>query len=240
MRNFGITVFIAFLLLNCSEEKLDLRDYYFPLKTLENGKVYLYKDVGSGAFAKEFWYLKSTKLKDGYELNVTILNRHARTTQYIVERSTEGEMKTVRTTLIERNAYKEEFPVEAKVVQPYVFNFALADTSKSLYSNLDWINPIDSLQYTLEKVRYFKGFSVDEIMGEEIKTLNMGINTSFKSFTPLDGETDSEWPGEEKYGKGLGLVYYKRAVDPSILKEMQLIKVYERENFNRLKNVNLK
>ena len=234
-----LAIIFMTLVLGCRSEERDLHDYYFPYKDLQDGKVYLYKDVGDGTFAKEFWFIQSEKSEEGYHLNISILNSKGEPIQTLREKVLPDEIKTVATMLVERDAYGDKYPVDVEIQQPYSFNLKIQDTSKALYCTLDWINPIDSLEYTLEKIRYFKGFSTMQIMDKKVETLNITVHTTFKSFDINDGETSSLWPGEERYAKGLGLVYFKRAVNPEFVKELQLTKIYGREEFNRLKNTHL-
>ncbi len=228
------------VLMGCSGTPKELSGYYFPLEELSSGKVYVYKSKGNGSFKKDYFYYHSSIDSAGRpHLHVIGLNRKGLPIQFLDYRMDLAEVRLVSMHLVETNRAGKKAIIPVKIEQPYVFNLAMEDTSKQLYAKLVWNNPFDSLEYSLEKVRTFKGFGQMEVLGEKRPALYYDIATEFKSFTPKDGETDSAWPEQEVYGAGLGLAGYRMVPDPDEPLEMELIQVYDKEVYERLFHIHL-
>ncbi len=238
-RLFFSLCFAAFLW-GCNTPPENLSAYYFPFDALKEGKVYVFKTIAEGPAKKDYWYYRSMVDAEGKpHLKAIALNSQGLPQQFLDYRWDAAEIRLVSMYIVERSPSGKAAIIPVQIRQPYVFNLAMRDTAKSLYAELVWNNPFDSLEYTLQKVRSFKGFDRMEIMGKKRPVLKYEIATEFKTFTPKDGETDSAWPEQETYASGLGLGQYRMTPDPDYPLELKLYKIYEKEAYEKQYHIHL-
>ncbi len=235
----GFSLFLLFLL-SCRENTEDLSAYYFPFDELKEGKVYVFKSKDENIPIKDYWYYKSYTNEKGIRyLKAISLDRKGLPLQFVDYEIDSAEVRLISMYIVERDKRGHTAIIPVKIEQPYIYNIELRDTSKALYAKIIWNNPFDSLEYTLQKVRTFKGFQQMKMDSKVHSIIRFEIATEFLTFTPHDGETHSAWPEYEIYSKGMGLVEYKISPDPDFPIQMRLDKIYTKAEYQRLFHIHL-
>ncbi len=215
-----------FLLFSC-ENKIQLKDYYYPIDALKTGKVYIYTPVENDSLSPFFLYLSNV---NGYLIGTKYnekFNIEQITTEEVVKNG----------TLLTRLQFCENsdsicLPILAKIEQGAVFPFEIKDTSSLFVFQVNWTQ--DEIKNTVLKNRHFLGFETKKWkekvydcakfgIREEISVGNQSIGfQTFKAFT------------EEYYTKGIGLIYSKKNIDQTFILEYELKDTTSMSNFEKI------
>ncbi len=223
----GLTLLVtASIVLGCSEHpKRDIRDYYFPLKSLMDGLVYEYQAIYPDSLAPYYWFYRAVKNDQQVFLTGTNYEVDLIPKQFIQEELVDNGMLINELTLYHTDSTNKQVPYEVNIEAPSTFPFYVSIPGGIFLYRVNWQEPTDSMTTTtlIKNRRYlgdttflYKDKSYDCI-AFEVKELVAVEN---------EGVLEQEFEGVEFYAKGIGLVYVKKQIAPELSFEYALADRY--------------
>ncbi|MBL7825808.1 MAG: hypothetical protein JNJ57_04200 [Saprospiraceae bacterium] len=203
-----------------NKERRDIESYYFPVKELRKGKVYEYAVSNQDSIALEYWYYRGVVRDSGLFLSGTFYDQSFQIGQMIREKITSGGALAKECNLYEAPPSPEDPQVQIPTIidKPNVFPFSVGDSTGAYVFELRF-SPPDDPQSTiyLSRERRFVGDAPDfEFNGQNHPCIRFAVHETIRS--QKNAPPDLESFGEERYAKGLGLVYYSKAYGKSAFK----------------------
>lgn len=226
-----LSVFALFLLpaflLSCSGDPdyRDIRDYYFPLKDLEEGLVYEYEPVGNDSLAPNYWYYRSFIFKDSVFLTGTYYEYELLPLQFTREELVHNGMLLEEMYLYERDSTGEQLRVPVAVEAGNVFPFMVRDSGGVFLFKVSWSSPLDpGATVRVIKNRRFAGDTTYRYRGAAYDAVTFEVRELFEY--DQEGVLEQEYSGIEIYAEDLGLVYYRKDITPDFQLEYRLADRY--------------
>ncbi len=218
---------LGFLLAQCSGEgKRDIRDYYFPLKRLQEGLVYEYRSVGQDSLTPNYWYYRSFVNDKGVFLTGAYYEYDLAPLQFVREELVRNGMLLADMLIYETDSSGLQQQVAVTIEAGNVFPFEVSDSSGIFLYKVRWSPPSDSgAVFTLIKNRRFLGDTTVTIGGERYDCVAFQVRELFER--EAEGFFEKEFSGLELYAKGVGLVYYKKEITDNLTLEYQLADRYK-------------
>lgn len=192
----------------CASGDKDIRDYYFPLKALDEGLVYEYRAQGVEA-PPVYWYYRSFLRDDGVFLTGTFYEQDLQPRQLIVE-----EFGATAVSLRDLTVYVPDStggfqPVQGRVESATVFPFKVVagQTLAAYQVTLDFPNE-DGYATTLIKNRRYLGDTTLVWEGQSYPAVRFALRHLMQHGNAADGYAMPEWQSTEIYAKGIGLLAY--------------------------------
>lgn len=233
-----VLVFAIFVtgLSSCRENgPRDIRDYYFPLRELEEGLVYEYQPVHLDSLTPAYWYYRSFIQDDGVFLTGTYYEYDLVPLQLVRE-------ELVRNGMLVQdvNLYNEvtdstglQDRTAAEVLQGSAFPFEVTDSSGVFLYKIRWEPSQDSgAVITLVKNRQYLGDTVVQVMGESRDAIVFKVRELLSY--DKEGVFEQEYGGREIYAKGIGLVYYDKKIGGSMMLSYALKRRYPMNELEEL------
>jgi hypothetical protein len=219
--------FFAFCLLFCvlfstctNGGRRDIEAYYFPVKALRKGQVYEYAVSNQDSIALEYWYYRGFVRDSGLFLAGTFYDQNFQIGQIIREKITKTGAIAKECNLYEPAPETEAGQIHIRTVieSPNLFPFSVRDSSGIFEFKLHFTPPddLESAIYLKRKRRYLGDAPEFEFNGENYPCVRFAVYESISS--QKTGRPDLEIVGEERYAKGLGLVYYSKTYGKSTFK----------------------
>jgi hypothetical protein len=210
-----------FVVGSCSSDgKRDIEAYYFPVKNLRKGQVYEYAVSNKDSIALEYWYYRGFVRDSGLFLAGTYYDQRFQIGQIIREKITQSGAIARECHLYEpgENAEAQQIHIPTVIESPNLFPFSVRDSSGTFEFKLHF-SPSDDPETVmyLHRRRRFVGDAPDfEYDGKNYDCIRFAIHEAIS--TRKDGKPDLESFGEERYAKGLGLVYYSKSYGKNAFK----------------------
>lgn len=209
----ALSILLLTGLIACSGDgKRDIEAYYFPVKDLRKGQVYEYAVSNQDSIALEYWFYRGFVRDSGLFLSGTFYDQNFQIGQIIREKITKTGALAKECNLYEASDNPEEGQIQIKTVieAANLFPFSVRDSSGNFEFNVHFSPPDDpGTTIFLDRKRRFVGNAPDfEFNGENYPCIRFAVHESIKS--QKNGRPDLESFGEERYAKGLGLVYYSK------------------------------
>ena len=200
--------------------KRDIEDYYFPVKSLRKGQVYEYAVSNKDSIALEYWFYRGFVRDSGLYLSGTFYDHNFQIGQIIREKITKTGAIAKECNLYEPAPDREEGQIHIPTVieAPNLFPFGVRDSSGNFEFKLHFSPPDDpsSVIYLHRKRRFVGDAPAFEYDDKTYPCVRFAVYESIS--TQKDGRPDVESFGEERYAKGLGLVYYSKTYGKSTFK----------------------
>lgn len=218
---FLFCLFVCAFLFACNNGgKRDIEAYYFPVKELRKGQVYEYAVSNQDSIALEYWYYRGFVRDSGLFLAGTFYDQNFQIGQIIREKITKTGAIAKECNLYEPNPEGEEAQTHIQTIieSPNLFPFSVRDSSGTFEFKLHFTPPDDpESSIFLNRKRRFVGDAPDfEFNGENYPCIRFAVYESISS--QKTGRPDLESFGEERYAKGLGLVYYSKTYGKNTFK----------------------
>lgn len=204
----------------------DIRDYYYPLRALEEGVVYEYRSPAIDSLTPAYWYHRSFIQDNGVYLTSTYYEHELEPLQLVKEEVVSNGMLVKDVYLYEPsdNTGRQE-RIKVSVLQGAAFPFAVSDSSGVFLYKVRWAPPQDSgATYTVIKNRRYTGDTLVNVMGEEREAVVFQVKELLEY--DKNGVFEKQYDGQEVYAKGLGLVYYSKTVDDQMSWDYALVNHY--------------
>lgn len=210
-------LFIATLVIGLSSCRKngpkDIRDYYFPLRELEEGLVYEYQPVHLDSLTPAYWYYRSFIQDEGVFLTGTYYEYDLVPLQLVRE-------ELVRNGMLVQDVYLyddkpdstgQQNRTAVEVLQGSAFPFEVTDSSGVFLYKIRWEPPQDSgAVITLVKNRRYLKDTVVQVLGESHDAILFDVRELLTY--DKEGVFEQAYGGQEIYAKGLGLVYYNKTI----------------------------
>ena len=200
---------------------------------MEEGEVYEFASVNNDSLAPEYWYYKTLKTDTATYLTGTYYDSQFKISQVFGEEIVENGSLMYNYLLYESDSSGLLQPINVQIEVPNVIPFQVRDTQGIFLFKMKWSNkvtsPTDSNAFvqrttTLIRNRRYKGKQHFDIMDEQKECVVFDLREIIE--TEEIGFQELEISGEERYAKGLGLVYYRKEISPELTLEYQLVDRY--------------
>ena len=203
--------------------QLKLNKYYYPVfEQPSNNLVYMFESLNDTLVPNEKWSYEGIN-KDGKLFQRTLnYDSQGRPSQVNLEEIVPSGVILRELLLLDYDSTGLADTISAEIKGNNVFPFEVADSSQVFYYKVSWwqANP-DSTEITLTRNRRYLGKRKFMFKGKAYDCVRFQLRELL--VTEAEGQTRTQWSGEEWYAKGLGLVYYKKDITPTLRIEYRLV-----------------
>lgn len=208
----------------------DIRNYYFPLKTLESGLVYEYEPVGNTPTSNIYWYYRSIIQNGEVNLTGTYYENDLIPLQLNNEQMTEAGMVLKDLYLYETDSTNtgKQLQIPVEIIQDDVFPFSVKKDGGIFLYHIKWSTPSDP-GATMELIKNRRYLRDTTIVFQDKKYDALLFELKELVAYDKEGVLEQQYAGEEIYAKGLGLVYYSKQVTEALHLQYRLKERYPME-----------
>ncbi|MGB3546372.1 MAG: hypothetical protein WBA17_05330 [Saprospiraceae bacterium] len=206
---FAIT---TLLLAACSRER-DLREYYFPVRDLTTGRVYVYAAVGQDSLAPEYWYYRGIVQDTAVYLSANRYTPDLRPAQLSREELLNEGMVSRELILYTPDTSGTLLDNRAEILAPSIFPFRLPAGKRPAYvyqARFQLATDPGVIQ-TLTINRQFDADTTFTFQNEQLSAIRLTLTGELDYNDPRGGSLRPTFSGHEIYARGLGLVEYRRS-----------------------------
>ena len=203
---------IPFFFAGCQQDRQrDIRDYYFPLKSLSEGMVYEYEAVYPDSLAPYYWYYRSVPTDQQIFLTGTYYEVDLIPRQLTREEMVNNGMLLEDLSLYHTDSLGKQQPYPVKIVAGNTFPFYVSLTGGIFLYRVEWQEPSDpSTTTTLIKNRRYLGDTTFVYKNQHYDCVAFEVRELVE--VENEGVLEQQFDGVEFYAKGIGLVYVKKQV----------------------------
>ena len=210
----------------------NIKAYYFPIENLENGMVYEYHPVDNDSFPVEYWYYRTQKTDTATYLIANYYDQHFIVRQFSTEELVENGTLLHNYLLYEFDSTGLQFQKPAEILSPSAFPFEVRDSGGIFLLKLKWVHQQDPPVYTtLIRNRKYTGSTSYTYQNKNYDAVVFDLKELVDDFN--DGHWERQYSGTEIYAKGLGLVYYKKAIEEDFVLEYALKDTFSIDELER-------
>lgn len=236
---FGITLLTAVLCSSCGDDTRNIREYYFPLKQLQDGLVYEYRAVNNDSLAPTRWYFRSLVLDSGIYLTGMNYAPDLTPLQFSREEMVKNGMLLQDLFLYETDSTGNQQRIDVEIIAGSVFPFEVRDSGGIFLYKVSWQPPSDpGATITLVKNRRYAGDTTFIFENKRYDTVVFEVRELLSH--EQEGFFEREFSTVEWYAKGLGLVYYRKEIAEDFVLEYSLARRYPMEELEAIFRQKLK
>lgn len=204
----------------------NIREYYFPLKQLQDGLVYEYRAVNNDSLAPNYWYYRSFVQDSGIYFTGTYYDAADLTPlQFTREEMVSNGMRLIDLYLYEPDSTGKSQRVEAEIIAGSVFPFEVRDSGGVFVYNIEWTSLGEPKTTTgLIKNRRYAGDTTFVFDDKRHDAVIFKVRELLEH--DQEGVFEQEFATEEWYAEGLGLVYYRKEITDDLVLEYRLAERY--------------
>ncbi len=214
---YPVSLVSALLLLTSCREggPKDIRDYYFPLRQLEDGLVYEYRPLFPDSLTPVYWYYRSFLKEDGVFLTGTYYEYGLIPLQLVREELVRNGMLLQDLYLYEADSTGSQRQARAEVLSGTAFPFEVSDSGGVFLYKVRWEPPSDSgaVITLIKNRRYLRDTSI-RFDDKSYDAVVFDVREMLEY--DKDGVFEQAYEGREVYAKGLGLVYFQKEISKDI------------------------
>ncbi len=198
-------------LFTCCDGTRNVRDYYFPVQRLIEGKVYAYAAEEGDTTERRYWYYRAFVRDSGLFFSGVQYDRFFQINQIVREKITSDGVIARQVLLYEADTTGQKLlPVEAVIESDDLFPFQVRDSHGVFLYRLRYRPPFDSAGeiYLIRNRRYLGPGPDFEWEGKKYPVIRFGLREAVGH--QAEGSAEIEGEGEEWYAKGLGLVFFRK------------------------------
>jgi hypothetical protein len=222
----------AILLATCGKAPdgtRQLEPYYYPLAELREGRVYEYEPLGDEQDPPVYWLYRSKTEGAATYLHGTSYGPRFEVDQYVREERVANGMLLTDFFVYEVDEEGRRQPLRADIEASNVFPFRAKPLASALLTSLHWRPLGDSSSITLVRNRQFDSDTTVMFQGKQLPAVK--FNTRELVDQEEQGHLELEFGGTELYGKGLGLVHFRKDVSGQRRIEYRLKQTYSLQEF---------
>lgn len=208
---------ILFLLSSSCGGRRDIRDYYYPVRPLIDGRVYAYENTGTlPGPDEEYTYYLGVDVDTALYLSVTRYAPDLSPQQQSREEVTNEAVFLRELTLYTTDSSGISTAIPTELIYNKVFPFYLKENDAEAYGYRISFTPPDqpdAVNYVTLN-RRFAGDTSLVIMGETYPAIRFNLEGEVSLRDPEEGDISPTFTGYEIYARGVGLVEYKRQLRP--------------------------
>jgi len=204
----------------------NIREYYFPLRQLQDGLVYEYEAVNNDSLAPNYWYYRSFVQEDGIFFTGTYYDAADLTPlQFVREEMVSNGMRLVDLYLYEPDTTGKAERTDAEIIADSVFPFEVRDSGGVFVYHVKWTSPGEPATSTaLIKNRRYVGDTTFTFQGKRYDCAVFEVRELLEQ--EQEGFFEQEFSTVEWYAEGLGLVYYRKEITTDLILEYRLADRY--------------
>ena len=233
---FGLLA-ILFSILGCDffDGRRDIKAFYFPMEKLAGkGLVYQFTPANADTTESEYWIIRAEQ-RDGKQLLITqLLNPDFTLAQTMTEAIFETGTLARSLVLFEPDsASGKPRAIVVFIEEASLFPFKVGDSTGVFLFKISYRPPSDSLSSIyLIRNRRFHGNAPDFLFkGEKIPCIAFKLKEVIGK--EQEGSAEIEGSGEEIYGKGIGLVAYRKNFGSGLKMDFRLTDIFEMQEFGK-------
>lgn len=215
----GILLLGGWLLSACqSDEGRDIRDYYFPLRSLEEGLVYAYEPVGDTVSGDVYWYYRTINTDSATYLTGAYYEDDFTPSQVVREEMVYNGMLLNSLFIFETDSTGKQQQIRAEVESASVFPFFVRDSNDVYLYKVSFSLPSQPHGTTTLIInRRFLGDTTVVFEGETYDALRFGLRGVVSVRDSIQGDIEPAFRGQEIYAHKLGLFSYHRNYGGAVL-----------------------
>lgn len=216
-----LLTFLTGICCSSCQKRTSLSDYYFPIEEWTSEHLYTYESLSEPKMVDEVWQYGVHNTGDQLYFKGQALDHNQVVTQIVMEQRTDLGMVTDSMVMYWEDSNSVAQRIDVKVINRATFPF-YENSKDTLLFKVKWTDPSNGLEYTLDRQRVLHGDTTLHIMGKDIRAKVFLLFEELETFFVDDGATQSSWSGLEIYGEQIGLVYYKKEISPTLIREYRL------------------
>lgn len=204
---------LSSLLFTCSNDdgKKDIRDYYFPIRQLEDGLVYEYRAVGQDSLPPIYWYYRSFIEEEGVFLTGTYYEFDLIPRQLAKEEVVSNGIIQNELDIFVMDSTGRQQPLHTEVLSGSVFPFKVSAEGGIFLYKIQISAPDEPhLVTTLIKNRRYVGDTTYVFQDTKLPSVIFEVRELVELDDKEQGGMEPQWDGTEIYAKNIGLVYYEK------------------------------
>jgi len=225
----ALTILLLFTACHRENSRRGIEDFYFPLRELKDGKVYEYRSVGNANDPPMYWHYQTEEKDGSLYLLASAYDPAFSPDQFAREERVGNGMLLSQFYTYDKDSTGTKQEVKASIEEANVFPFTVLDTPGVLLSTIRWepLNQPGSI--TLIRNRQFDGDTTFTFGGKTLPAVKFNVLELIDNNT--QGHLELEYPAEEIYAKGVGLIYFRKDIDEKWRMEYQLTAIYTMPEF---------
>jgi hypothetical protein len=230
-----LIVGISCVLFLTSCGKINLQDYYFPLKSL-NGQpqVYEYQLSTADSAITIYWYYQTIVQGDSINFVGTCYDGDFQILQISREEQVVNGMKLKDLAFYGTNSEGKSVKMSALIEGGAVFPFEVSDDKSVFVNVIRYTDPKDSTHATtLTRNRRFLKKINYTYKGKEVDAVQMGMKEEQSENDLQHGGLTHIYEVEEIYARNIGLVNTKRTLEAGKFFETKLINIFTMEELEK-------
>lgn len=236
----SIFIFLTFILFShCKEDKRNIKDFYFPIEELKEGKVYEYHSIGNEHDPPFYWYYQTIEQDGNAYLIGTYYGYDFSQYQLIQEEIVGNGMLLDKFFWFETDTTSNtQYQVPVNVESGNVFGFELSDPPSVLVSSINWRMPSDtSTKMTFVRNRQFEKDTTYSYNSQSYDCLKFYVRELIDNEN--EGHLEQEYEASEVYAKGIGLIYFRKNIAKEWKMEYELKDIYDMNTFEEKYQISL-
>jgi hypothetical protein len=221
-----VTIWVIAMTLfsNCGKSKRDIRNFYFPLTSLQQPLVYEYRSTNYDSLPPFYCYMNTIYKGDSLFFITNTYGADFETLQLDRELQTPHGMLLKELFQYVPDKAGKRVQNTAEIASGNAFPYQVTDSNGIFVYNISWKSAIDSTRYSIIRNRRFGGDTTWTFQN----TTYPAIWFHLREVRDRDnnGHTFVEFLGKEIYAKNLGLVSIRRNVAGQEI-EYQLVAKYD-------------
>ena len=233
--------FVLAVVLGCGTDETteSARFFYFDSLLIGGGgKIFVYEPVNDQLHPPEIWHRRfsggfhashiySAKLTPEGEFEMKTTENVAQTGATL----TRLEFFYREEQSIEDLSHDSAVTIRAVITEPTTFLFGPPDSTVAVKYQVEYIEPgPDSIRVILTRLRRFVNSETYKLNGTTYPAMRYVVSETLE--TETEGFTTTSWQTQEIYAKGIGLVYYRKEINPDFILEYRLKEITEPEPLN--------
>jgi hypothetical protein len=204
---FLFPILLLIILASCTNER-DIRDYYFPVRSLTKGMVYEYQPLSGVDEAPIYWYALAVDQDTALYLTVTTYDKRFTPANLVREKITNGGVITKGLRVIATDTSGVSREAQAEVLAGNAFPFYLnRETNPAYVYRVSYVSPDQSkTKITLTYNRQFANDTTFVFQEESYPALVFNLTGETDILDPVNGSLTPKFTGYEIYAEGLGMV----------------------------------
>ncbi len=206
--------------------------FYFPLESLKAGRVYEYQPAGKDSLAPEYWLYKSLETDSGLYFTGQYYDYTFVPRQFFKEEVVSNGTLMLDYQFLLADTAGHSTPLKADIIYPNVFPFQVKDTAGVFLFKIQWLGTEQPLTTTtLTRNRRYVGDRQHSFQGRQYDCVEFEVKELIE--VEQEGVQEITYRGVERYAKGLGLVYYRKAISADFVLEYKLKDIYTVESLEQ-------
>lgn len=214
-------------------DKKNIRDFYFPLESLKEGKIYEFQSVHQDSLPPFYWHFQTIEENKGVFFISRYYDYNLNLQQYGKEEVVSNGTLLSDFFLYDKDTLGQIAQISVDIEVANVFPFQVTDSTGVFLFKINWTSPSQpDFKTRLIRNRRYIGKDTYLYNGTIYKSITMGIKELVE--TELDGFQEIEYTGKEIYAKGIGLVYFKKEIGSGLSLEYELKNIYDLVDFEEM------